>query len=210
MVFNVINNIYSKIPRHQNAEHIFSHNIQDCLPCGSTNFTASAVLHGVCSSSLQLHALCLAAAANSTLAGFTFNLNLAFLFRSSHKKNSNEKLQSLTDEETEEKEADSEKFILCRQCLQIITSKNERIEVEGSHYHTFANPHGIIYDIKCFRSAIGCGYVGDVSNEFAWFKGFGWRIAVCRVCLTHIGWLFSSKSSESFYGLILNRIIDSQ
>ena len=135
------------------------------------------------------------------------NLNFAFLFRPPPEKYGNESLQSLTDAESKEKEADSEDFILCRQCLQIITSKTERIEIENSHYHTFANPHGIIYDIGCFRSAAGCGYVGSYSYEFAWFKGFNWRIAVCRMCLTHLGWLFASQSNESFYGLIMDRII---
>jgi len=137
------------------------------------------------------------------------DLNLVFLFRPPREKYSNGRLQSLTDAESKEKEDSSEDFILCRQCLQIITSKAERIEVEGLHYHTFANPHGIVYDIGCFRSADGCGYVGSYSYEFAWFKGFNWRIAVCKLCLTHLGWLFASQSNESFYGLILNRIIDS-
>jgi hypothetical protein len=69
----MFNDICSIIPRHQNSERIFSYNIQpklsDCLPYGSADFTAFAVLHGVCSNSLKLHALRLAAAANSTLAG---------------------------------------------------------------------------------------------------------------------------------------------
>jgi hypothetical protein len=44
--------------------------LQDCLPSGSADFTASAVLQGICGSTLQLHALRLAYAANSTLARF--------------------------------------------------------------------------------------------------------------------------------------------
>ena len=42
--------------------------LQDCLPCGSVDFTASATLQGICGSTLQLYALRLAYAANSTLA----------------------------------------------------------------------------------------------------------------------------------------------
>jgi len=68
--FNIFNDICSKIQRHQNAERIFSYNIQDCLLFGSADFTASAVLQGIRGSSLQLHTLRLAAAVNSTLAGF--------------------------------------------------------------------------------------------------------------------------------------------
>jgi hypothetical protein len=42
--------------------------IQDCLPHGSIDFTTSAVLQSICGSTLQLHALRLASAVNSTLA----------------------------------------------------------------------------------------------------------------------------------------------
>ena len=48
---------------------------QDCLPFGSDDFTASAVLQGICSSILRLHALRLAYAANSTLAKFRYLLD---------------------------------------------------------------------------------------------------------------------------------------
>jgi len=44
--------------------------LQDCLPFGSADFTASAALQGICGSTLQLHALRLAYVANSTLAKF--------------------------------------------------------------------------------------------------------------------------------------------
>jgi len=44
--------------------------LQDCLPSGSADFTASAALQGICGSILQLHAMRLAYAANSTLAKF--------------------------------------------------------------------------------------------------------------------------------------------
>jgi hypothetical protein len=46
--------------------------LQDCLPNGSIDFTASAVLQGICGSTLQQHTLRLANAANSTLAKSRF------------------------------------------------------------------------------------------------------------------------------------------
>jgi len=46
--------------------------IQNCLPFGSADFTASAALLVICSSTLQLHALRLAYVANSTLAKFRY------------------------------------------------------------------------------------------------------------------------------------------
>ncbi|MGD2269364.1 MAG: cereblon family protein [Desulfobacterales bacterium] len=117
---------------------------------------------------------------------------------------------NLIEDETEEKAADDDRYILCRQCGQVITHRAERIEMAGSHRHTFANPHGIVYEIGCFRSARGCGYTGPTTDEFSWFKGFYWRIAVCRSCLTHLGWLFTSTGNVQFNGLILDRLIESE
>ncbi len=117
---------------------------------------------------------------------------------------------NLIKDKTEEKTSDDDKFILCRQCRQVITHPAERIEMAGSHRHTFANPHGIVYEIGCFRSARGCGYAGPTTDEFSWFKGFRWRIAVCRTCLTHLGWLFTSSGNAGFNGLILDRLIESE
>ena len=116
--------------------------------------------------------------------------------------------ESLIEDKPEEKASDDDKFILCRQCGQVITHADERIEMAGSHRHTFANPHGIVYEIGCFRSAQGCGYAGPPTDEFSWFKGFYWRIAVCRGCLTHLGWLFTSSGNAAFNGLILDRLIE--
>ena len=116
-------------------------------------------------------------------------------------------LVSVIDEETEKKILEDEEFILCRQCMHVITSPSERIVVEGSHKHTFANPHGIVFEIGCFGAVIGCGYAGAPTDEFTWFKGFSWRVAVCIRCLSHLGWLFTSSGFESFHGLILDKLI---
>lgn len=109
-----------------------------------------------------------------------------------------------------EQDIDTDKYLLCRQCLQIISSPAERIEVQGAHTHTFANPQGIIYEIGCFKTAKGCEYTGIPTNEYTWFRGYRWRIAMCGVCLTHLGWLFMSTVNTSFNGLILNRLVDSK
>ncbi len=109
---------------------------------------------------------------------------------------------------SEKKETEDEKFIRCSQCLQPITRPSDRISIDGSHTHTFANPSGILYEIGCFRSVIGCGFSGPTTDEFTWFKGYGWKVAYCGKCLTHLGWLFMS-SGNSFNGLILDRLSDS-
>lgn len=131
----------------------------------------------------------------------------ALHFRLLREKQPSEIYDSLAEDEVEEKTSDDEEYILCRQCLHVITSSADRIAVQGSHQHTFANPHGIVFEIGCFQSAIGCGYAGPASNEFTWFTGFNWRVAVCVSCLTHLGWLFISTGYESFHGLILDRLV---
>ena len=130
-----------------------------------------------------------------------------YLLRLPTDKQSAEKLEEFLEDEAIEKEPDWKEKILCRQCHQVITSPTERVEVQGSHQHTFANPGGILYQIGCFRLVKGCGYVGPATEEWSWFKGYKWRIAVCRSCLTHLGWIFLSSGNESFHGLILNRLV---
>lgn len=135
------------------------------------------------------------------------NTVTSYLFRQRPEKYGSEKPGHIVEDETEEKEPDTGEYILCRQCLKVITSPAERIEMQGAHQHTFANPHGSVYQIGCFRSAVGCGYVGQASDEFSWFTGYSWKIAVCGSCLFHLGWLFVSPGRESFNGLILDHLI---
>jgi hypothetical protein len=99
-----------------------------------------------------------------------------------------------------------EPVILCRHCRHIITRPKERMEKNGAHRHTFANPHGIVFEIACFREAEGCGYRGSATGEFTWFAGYQWRVAVCGACITHLGWYFSSTGGDGFHGLIVDRL----
>ena len=110
--------------------------------------------------------------------------------------------------EAEDPSPEEEEYILCRQCHQAITKPAERIAMQGSHRHTFANPHGIVFEIGCFRSVKGCGYAGVASDDFSWFAGYSWRVCFCTMCLTHLGWMFSLKGSHIFHGLILDRLIE--
>ncbi len=108
----------------------------------------------------------------------------------------------------EDRLPEEEEYILCRQCRQAITKPAERIAMQGSHRHTFANPHGVVFEIGCFRSAKGCGYAGAASDEFSWFAGYSWRVCFCSMCLTHLGWIFIQKGGDIFHGLILERLIE--
>ena len=136
----------------------------------------------------------------------TTHSDSAIFLRVPPEKQSDEVPDGFVEDETEVKESEEEN-ILCRQCHNVLTSPTERIVVQGAHHHTFANPHGIVFEIGCFGTVKGCGYVGPASDEFAWFKGFSWRVAVCVMCLTHLEWLFESRDGSGFHGLILDRLL---
>lgn len=98
-------------------------------------------------------------------------------------------------------EDESEKALYCKFCSATITTAANSIEVSDSHHHTFFNPAGIIYEIRCFSAADGCVQYGPFSDEFTWFAGYSWRLSLCSTCGAHMGWYFSS-GDLGFYGLI--------
>ena len=104
-------------------------------------------------------------------------------------------------------DAEPAPLLICRNCNEGITRPDQGISVGGAHRHNFANPHGMVYEIGCFRSAQGCASIGPATDEFTWFQGFSWRIAVCRRCQVHLGWCFESRAMQRFHGLILDRLV---
>jgi hypothetical protein len=96
--------------------------------------------------------------------------------------------------------------ILCAACRHPVTHQSERLYLHGAHEHRFTNPHGITYRIGCFGDAAGCTAVGTATEEFTWFRGYAWRIAVCKNCQTHLGWRFQA-AQDYFHGLILDRLV---
>jgi hypothetical protein len=129
------------------------------------------------------------------------------LLRQPSEKKGQDSTPVIEEEEAEEQEPEEEEYILCRQCQQAITRPADRITVDGSHLHTFANPHGIVFEIGCFKTVRGCGYAGPLTDEFSWFSGYSWRVSYCSMCLTHLGWMFVSGGGDVFHGLILDRLI---
>ncbi|HET9931771.1 MAG TPA: cereblon family protein [Polyangiaceae bacterium] len=99
--------------------------------------------------------------------------------------------------------------LVCAHCGAFVTSREQRIEIDGEHAHTFVNPAGMIFRIGCFAVAPGVASVGEGSGDFTWFRGFVWQVALCRGCGEHLGWLFSSNAMR-FFGLILDRLAESR
>lgn len=103
---------------------------------------------------------------------------------------------------------EEELWIACRNCHQLLTQPSQGTAVNGSHQHTFANPSGVVFEIRCFRSTKGCALTGPPSTDFTWFPGYSWQIAICSSCQTHLGWLFRSQGAGQFYGLIVDRLTE--
>ena len=121
-------------------------------------------------------------------------------------------LQQHSDAESESEAApspqDEASWIVCRQCRQRLTQANHGLSVDGSHQHTFANPSGVVFEIACYYPVSGISLVGSTSSEFAWFSGHTWQIGICATCRTHLGWLFRDASTQVFYALIVDRIME--
>lgn len=97
--------------------------------------------------------------------------------------------------------------LYCIHCGKPITEEDQRIAIRSSHRHRFTNPHGLIFVIGCFASAPGCAQVGVATEEWTWFSGYAWQVALCRSCGVHLGWRYRSGSGDGFYGLILDRLV---
>lgn len=134
-------------------------------------------------------------------------INSPHLFRLPAGKEPLAKPENLFADEVTLEKPGRESHLLCRRCHQIITSTSEMVEASGCHQHTFANPEGLLFEIGCFRKAIGCWYIGPATEKFTWFKGFQWKVAVCSRCLIHLGWFYVSSDNESFHGLIIDRLM---
>lgn len=113
------------------------------------------------------------------------------------------------DEMTGENPKKDHGSIRCKACGRSITHERDRFTVQGAHQHTFANPHGLVFEIGCFRQAPGCVQSGPLQAEFTWFPGYQWAVLICAGCGMHLGWAFVSAGSR-FSGLILARLVSAQ
>ena len=96
-------------------------------------------------------------------------------------------------------------FIRCSVCGHIITHLSEKFIHQGAHGHVFANPYGLVFETTCFKRAKGCVVSGRPSDEFTWFPGHRWQIALCGSCLNHLGWFFTSNQN-AFFCLITDQL----
>ena len=84
----------------------------------------------------------------------------------------------VADETEKSKAAETEggrEVLACAGCRRPITSGAARIQVGGSHAHSFVNPHGLEFRIGCFGLASGLLQIGDPETFWSWFPGYAWR-----------------------------------
>ena len=117
--------------------------------------------------------------------------------------------QAILDKVSEQDDTDADKgrALLCVRCGLPITTRDQRIEMNGMHEHTFVNPHGVIYRIGCFSSAPGCAVLPEEYKEFTWIDGYAWAHAMCARCGHHLGWKYRMEQVV-FHGLVLDRLIE--
>lgn len=114
--------------------------------------------------------------------------------------------KDLDPDERMDEDEEVERVVRCATCDHVVAKAEDRFIKDGREDHVFTNPEGLTFQIACWREAPGCAGFGQESDEWAWFPGWTWQVAVCAGCLTHLGWFFR-RDASSFVGLILDRIV---
>ena len=97
--------------------------------------------------------------------------------------------------------------LFCSACLGFVTDATFSLQFEGAHLHTRTNPARLTFTIGCFRDAPGCRESGIPTQDFTWFPGYSWSLALCASCGKHLGWRFQGPA-DRFYGLIVNELVE--
>lgn len=115
-------------------------------------------------------------------------------------------LEDVTDVDERNSTGDDSVKILCGACRHELTTGEASTTVDGAHRHVKVNPHGHVFHIRCFQPVPGVVAIGQPSEEFTWFSGYRWQIALCASCQVHVGWAFSGNGE--FGALIQDRIVE--
>lgn len=111
------------------------------------------------------------------------------------------------DATLDEGEGGDSPWLVCKACGQKVARTSWRCEVNGRHRHVFSNPGGYVFEIGCFAKGLGLIMEGDPTDEFTWFPGYRWQIALCSTCAALLGWRYTGASH--FYGLVLAALAES-
>lgn len=102
-------------------------------------------------------------------------------------------------------------WILCRACGARLTDASAVFAPSDAPL-VFANPAGMVFELRAVRTAPGVRPLGERTTEATWFPGYAWRIALCAQCMNHVGWQYlstdASASPTEFFGLITREIVE--
>lgn len=114
------------------------------------------------------------------------------------------KHQTDSDSDTAFGDSDNGTAYCCTVCAAEITSGRFITTVNGEHQHTKSNPQGHYFSIRCFTAAPGCDNRGVATEEYTWFAGYKWQVALCASCGIQLGWRFSGDGE--FFALVSDSI----
>jgi hypothetical protein len=99
----------------------------------------------------------------------------------------------------------------CAFCGSAVTYSDRFVEIAGSIAHSFTNPQGVRCDFHTFSSCPGLVAQGEATEEYSWFPGYKWSLALCRGCGNHLGWRYESVSGSDrpmvFWGILRCHIL---
>ncbi len=102
-----------------------------------------------------------------------------------------------------------ERRLCCAACATPVGSRDDAWSPDGGPVErVFFNPAGIVMKVVTLATASNLALVSDPTDEFTWFDGFAWRIAVCGGCGLHLGWRFqpAAGAGATFWGLLVERL----
>jgi hypothetical protein len=106
--------------------------------------------------------------------------------------------------------SEDERWLCCRNC-GIWIAPVAAILTEGEMPLVFANPHGVVFELLLLRRAQALRLIGSATQEFTWFQGYAWRVALCEGCGIHLGWRFEAVQGASpalFFGLLRRELVE--
>jgi hypothetical protein len=102
------------------------------------------------------------------------------------------------------------KVYQCRSCGGLITHSDRLIRIAGTNRHHHVNPAGSECDFHTFLACPGAVALGDATENYSWFSGYDWRMAVCSQCGQHLGWYYEAISRferpGEFWGILVSNI----
>jgi hypothetical protein len=102
---------------------------------------------------------------------------------------------------------------LCAACRTKITDGSAVFGPTGAApVQVFTNPEGRVCQVLTVLHAQSLSLIGPATDEYTWFPGFAWRVALCAHCFSHLGWRYQAivagASPPVFFGLLLDALVE--